>query len=97
MTALLVGFHYAFGMKNDIFSNKSCIRKHPLVGYITQSIPPHLNSSLSLLLPYHQGNIQYKKGQYELAEESYTMAMELDPLSAVMPANRAMARLKLKR
>jgi hypothetical protein len=32
-----------------------------------------------------------------LSIESYSRAMELDPLSAVMPANRAMAHLKLKR
>ena len=47
------------------------------------------------LLP--QGNAEFKRGEYELAVESYSRAMELDPLSAVMPANRAMAYLKLKR
>lgn len=39
----------------------------------------------------------FKEGKFELAVEYYTMAMELDPLSAVMPANRALALLKLER
>ena len=60
--------------------------------FLLPSSPPPLPHN-----NYFQGNIQYKKGEYELAEKSYTAAMELDPLSAVMPANRAMARLKLKR
>ena len=44
-----------------------------------------------------QGNACFKLGEYESAVESYTKAMELDPHSAVMPANRAMAYLKLER
>ena len=32
-----------------------------------------------------------------MAVESYSVASELDPLNAVMPANRAMALLKLER
>ena len=44
-----------------------------------------------------QGNAEFKQGEYVLAVQSYSKAMELDPLSAVMPANRAMAHLKLKR
>ena len=44
-----------------------------------------------------QGNSHFKLGEYELALVSYSKAMELDPLSAVMPANRAMTHLKLDR
>ena len=44
-----------------------------------------------------QGNTQLKQEEYELAFESYTEAMELDPNNAVIPANRAMALIKLER
>ncbi len=44
-----------------------------------------------------QGNEYFKKCAYELAVESYAKAMELDLTNAVLPANRAMALLKLER
>ena len=46
---------------------------------------------------YMQGNALYREGQYEKAVECYNKGMMLDPLSAVLPANRAMALLKLER
>lgn len=50
-----------------------------------------------IFISLKQGNVLFKEGKFELAVECYTMAMELDPLSAVMPANRALALLKLER
>ena len=44
-----------------------------------------------------QGNQLFKEGKYEAAIERYTAAISLDPSSAVLPANRAMALLKLDR
>ena len=44
-----------------------------------------------------QGNNFFKKKELELAVECYGRAMELDPTNATMPANRAMALLKLSR
>ncbi len=46
---------------------------------------------------YFQGNDLFKEGRYELAIECYSKAAELDPLNAVMPANKAMALLKLQK
>jgi len=48
-------------------------------------------------VPFKQGNALFKEGKLELAVECYTAAMGLDPLSAVIPANRALALLKLER
>ena len=56
-----------------------------------------ISQSVASYLTLSQGNTQFKQGQYEVAVESYTKAIELDPLSAVMPANRAMALIKLER
>ena len=39
----------------------------------------------------------YKEGKYESAVECYSRGILLDPLSAVLPANRAMALMKLER
>jgi len=41
-----------------------------------------------------RGNDWFKKGNYDKAIERYTRGMNLDPLNAVLPANRAMALLK---
>jgi len=41
-----------------------------------------------------RGNDWFKKGNYDKAIERYTRGMTLDPLNAVLPANRAMALLK---
>jgi len=41
-----------------------------------------------------RGNDWFKKGNYDKAIERYTKGMTLDPLNAVLPANRAMALLK---
>merc|ERR1719427_1193803 len=41
-----------------------------------------------------RGNEWFKKGNYDKAIERYTRGMNLDPLNAVLPANRAMALLK---
>ena len=39
----------------------------------------------------------YKQGKYEEAVECYSRGILLDPLSAALPANRALALLKLER
>eukprot|EP00731_Ephydatia_muelleri_P000066 Em0001g66a len=44
-----------------------------------------------------KGNTYFKEGRYELAIECYTHGMDLDPLCHVLPANRAMALIKLER
>merc|ERR1719308_772719 len=41
-----------------------------------------------------RGNDLFKKGNYDKAIERYTRGMNLDPMNAVLPANRAMALLK---
>jgi len=41
-----------------------------------------------------RGNDWFKKGNYDKAIERYTKGMTLDPMNAVLPANRAMALLK---
>lgn len=46
---------------------------------------------------WYKGNTQLKEENYELAAESYTEAMELDPQNPVLPANRALAMIKLER
>ncbi|ORX89872.1 hypothetical protein K493DRAFT_410187 [Basidiobolus meristosporus CBS 931.73] len=44
-----------------------------------------------------RGNEHFKKGEYEQAIQYYSRSIELDPLNAVFPINRAMAYLKLQR
>ena len=44
-----------------------------------------------------QGNAYFKEGKYEAALDCYTGGMEADPTNALLPANRAMAYLKLER
>lgn len=44
-----------------------------------------------------QGNKYFKEGRYEVAIECYTKGFELDPTNPLLPANRAMALLKLER
>ena len=44
-----------------------------------------------------QGNLFYKEGKYEAAIAAYTKSMEFDPFNAILPANRAMAQLNMKR
>ncbi|KAF9115924.1 hypothetical protein BGX27_005806 [Mortierella sp. AM989] len=44
-----------------------------------------------------KGNDFFKKGQYQKAIEHYSASMALDPNNSVLPINRAMALLKLKR
>ena len=46
--------------------------------------------------PY-QGNLLFSQHKYEAAIERYTQAITLDPTNAVLPANRAMALLKMDR
>ncbi|KAJ8373953.1 hypothetical protein SKAU_G00045330 [Synaphobranchus kaupii] len=43
------------------------------------------------------GNGYFKEGKYEAAVECYTRGMEADDTNALLPANRAMAYLKLQR
>lgn len=45
----------------------------------------------------NKGNAHFSAGAYEVAVECYTRGMELDPTNALLPANRAMALLKLER
>ena len=44
-----------------------------------------------------QGNALFKQGNFKAAVVCYTAGMEVDPTNAILPANRAMAFLKLKR
>lgn len=44
-----------------------------------------------------QGNAYFKEGKYEAAVECYSAGMEADGTNALLPANRAMALLKLER
>lgn len=44
-----------------------------------------------------RGNAQFKQGKYAAAIECYTRGIDFDPSSSVLIANRAMARLKMKR
>ena len=42
-----------------------------------------------------QGNAYFKEGKYEAAVECYSRGMEADVTNVLLPANRAMAYLKL--
>ena len=42
-----------------------------------------------------QGNAYFKEGKYEAAVECYSRGMEADATNVLLPANRAMAYLKL--
>lgn len=44
-----------------------------------------------------QGNSHLNAGAYDVAIECYTRGMELDPTNPLLPANRAMALLKLQK
>ncbi|XP_062374403.1 RNA polymerase II-associated protein 3 [Sardina pilchardus] len=44
-----------------------------------------------------RGNAYFKEGKYEAAVECYTQGMEVDATNVLLPANRAMAYLKLER
>lgn len=44
-----------------------------------------------------QGNAYFKEGKYEAAVECYSQGMEADGMNILLPANRAMAFLKLQR
>ncbi|XP_068442594.1 RNA polymerase II-associated protein 3 [Clinocottus analis] len=44
-----------------------------------------------------RGNAYFKEGKYEAAVECYSRGMEVDSMNALLPANRAMAFLKLER
>ncbi|XP_041935053.1 RNA polymerase II-associated protein 3 isoform X1 [Alosa sapidissima] len=44
-----------------------------------------------------RGNAYFKEGKYEAAVECYTQGMEVDTTNVLLPANRAMAYLKLER
>uniref|UniRef100_A0A1A8LAL8 RNA polymerase II-associated protein 3 n=1 Tax=Nothobranchius pienaari TaxID=704102 RepID=A0A1A8LAL8_9TELE len=44
-----------------------------------------------------RGNAYFKEGKYEAAVECYTKGMEADSMNVLLPANRAMAFLKLEK
>lgn len=44
-----------------------------------------------------QGNAYFKEGKYEAAVECYSRGMEADCMNVLLPANRAMAFLKLQK
>lgn len=44
-----------------------------------------------------KGNDLFKEGKYEAAINRYTTAIALDPYNAILPANRAMALIKVQR
>lgn len=44
-----------------------------------------------------QGNAYFKEGKYEAAVQCYSQGMEADGLNVLLPANRAMAFLKLEK
>ncbi|KAJ0012530.1 hypothetical protein NQD34_016864 [Periophthalmus magnuspinnatus] len=49
------------------------------------------------VLQKDRGNAYFKEGKYEAAVECYGRGMEADSLNVLLPANRAMAYLKLER
>lgn len=49
------------------------------------------------VLQKDRGNAYFKEGKYEAAVECYSRGMEADRLNVLLPANRAMAFLKLER
>ncbi|KNC95962.1 uncharacterized protein SPPG_08567 [Spizellomyces punctatus DAOM BR117] len=49
------------------------------------------------ILEKEKGNAWFKKGDYKRAILCYSKSMQLDPTSAVLPVNRALAYLKLDR
>lgn len=44
-----------------------------------------------------QGNAYFKEGKYESAVECYSRGMDADGMNVLLPANRAMAFLKLEK
>lgn len=44
-----------------------------------------------------QGNAYFKEGKYEAAVECYSRGIEADSMNVLLPANRAMAFLKLEK
>ena len=50
----------------------------------------------SMLSTIVQGDAQLERGDYQLATESYSKAMELDPSSPVFPASKAKALFQLQ-
>ena len=57
---------------------------------IANRVVPHI-------LAPTQGNDLFKEGKFEAAIEHYSAGMELDPHNAMLPANRAMALIKVER
>lgn len=49
-----------------------------------------------IILIQFKGSAQLNQGLYQMAVESYTKAMELDPYSAVIPVYRSTARIELQ-
>ncbi|KAK9712828.1 RNA polymerase II-associated protein 3 [Basidiobolus ranarum] len=51
----------------------------------------------SAVIEKNKGNEHFKKGEFAQAIQLYSKSIELDPLNAVFPINRAMVYLKLER
>lgn len=62
-----------------------------------QEIPATSSREISADSLKNEGNALFKKGNFERAVEKYTQAIEMEPKSAVLHANRAMAHLKLEK
>ncbi|CAM9365073.1 unnamed protein product [Lampetra fluviatilis] len=56
-----------------------------------------LRAKQQALIEKDKGNEYFKTGDYDAATDCYTRGMEADPHNALLPANRAMAFLKLKK
>lgn len=50
-----------------------------------------------MLFEILQGNAYFKEGKYEAAIECYTQGITADSTNALLPANRAMAYLKIQK
>ena len=56
-----------------------------------------LSVSVSSWFACVQGNSHLSAGAYEVAVECYTRGINLDPTNALLPANRALALIKMER
>jgi len=95
--------------KNSLPDNEFPIRNKPSAGVtdenglqevstkkLEKNLSNHANKQQALI-EKNQGNEYFKGGHFEKAIKSYSMAIELDPMNAILPANRAISFLKLNR
>ncbi len=70
-------------------------RPHCTVCHIDAHVDVKTSENMNLFC--YQGNELFKSGAHEEAVERYSLAIQLDPTSAILPANRALALIKLER